>query len=207
MSKIGILAYGSLIEDPGVEIQPLIRDRKAGIETPFRIEFSRSSTKRDGAPTVVPVDKGGSHVQATVLILDDEVSLEEAEDMLWRRETRNECSGKRYTRPSKITQNSMTVEKLEGFCGLNFAIYTKLPENIRDINAQKLAYLAIESAKREAGKNQMDGISYLISLKRQGIATPLMPAYENEILKALNVSDLQDALATCNGEVCTARSV
>ena len=42
MSTIGILAYGSLIEDPGTEIKPIIRERKEGITTPFSIEFARS---------------------------------------------------------------------------------------------------------------------------------------------------------------------
>jgi len=56
MGSIGILAYGSLIEEPGKEIEPLIRERRKGIKTPFSIEFARSSSTRDGAPTLVPVE-------------------------------------------------------------------------------------------------------------------------------------------------------
>ena len=40
-----------------------------------------------------------------------------------------------------------------------------------------------------------DGISYLISLKRQHIRTPLMADYETEILRVLDAATLQDALA------------
>ena len=38
MTIIGILAYGSLIEDPGKEIDPLVCERRERIETPFSIE-------------------------------------------------------------------------------------------------------------------------------------------------------------------------
>jgi len=46
MSNIGILAYGSLIEDPGSEINPLISEHQT-VETPFCIEFARSSSSRN----------------------------------------------------------------------------------------------------------------------------------------------------------------
>jgi len=54
------LAYGSLIDDPGSEIQPVIARLIEGVETPFKVEFARSSEKRDGAPTLVPVKEGGA---------------------------------------------------------------------------------------------------------------------------------------------------
>ncbi len=116
MSTIGILAYGSLIEDPGKEIKPIIRERKEGITTPFSIEFARSSSTRDGAPTVVPVASGGNPVNATILVLESGISPDEAEDLLWRRETRKECSDKHYTRPSVPTPNKVVVERLRNFC-------------------------------------------------------------------------------------------
>lgn len=50
MSTVGILAYGSLIEEPGKEIEPRIIRRINDIETPFPIEFARSSKSRGGAP-------------------------------------------------------------------------------------------------------------------------------------------------------------
>ncbi len=197
MSRVGILAYGSLIEEPGKEIEPLIRERKERIETPFSIEFARSSYTRDGAPTVVPVESGGGRVHATILVLDDGVNLEEAQDLLWRRETRNECTDKHYTPPSKPDPNRMVVEKLENFAGLDVVLYTKLGANITDPNAAKLADLAVKSAKAEAGRTGKDGISYLLSVKRQGISTPLMQGYENKILRKTGALSLEDALSRC----------
>lgn len=197
MSRIGILVYGSLIAEPGKEIEPLIRERRERIETPFSIEFARSSSTRDGAPTVVPVESGGCRVDGTILVLDASVSLENAKDLLWRRETRNECSDKHYTPPSEPDPNRMVVERLRNFAGIDMILYTKLGANITGLSAAKLADLAIKSAKAKAGRTGKDGISYLISVKRQGISTPLMPGYENEILRKTRASSLEDALSRC----------
>jgi len=46
MAKLGILAFGSLIDDPGWEIEEAIIARKSGIRTPFAVEFARKSKKR-----------------------------------------------------------------------------------------------------------------------------------------------------------------
>lgn len=197
MGRVGILAYGSLIEEPGKEIEPLIRQRIERIETPFSIEFARSSSTRDGAPTVIPIENGGSRVLATILVLDDGVALEKAQDLLWRRETRNECTDKHYTPPSKPNPNKMMVAKLDNFEGLDVVLYTKLGPNITDANAVKLAELAVRSAKAEAGRTGRDGIRYLLSVKRQGISTPLMADYEREILRMTGASSLGDALSRC----------
>jgi len=59
------------------------------IKTPFNIEFARSSRSRDGAPTVVPVEGYGASVQAVILALNEDIEIENAKDLLWRRETRN----------------------------------------------------------------------------------------------------------------------
>src|SRR3954447_17111626 len=53
--KVGILAYGSLIDNPGAEIEAALISREADILTPFGVEFARSSSKGSGAPTLVPV--------------------------------------------------------------------------------------------------------------------------------------------------------
>jgi hypothetical protein len=197
MSSIGILAYGSLIEDPGKEIEPLVRERRERIETPFSIEFARSSSTRDGAPTVVPVESGGSRVNATILVLEAGVSLEKAEDLLWRRETRNEHSDRHYRAPSEPSPDKMVVARLENVAGIEVVLYTKLGANITDPSAAKLADLAIKSAKAKAGKTGKDGISYLMSVKRQGISTPLMPGYEAEVLRKTGASSLEGALSRC----------
>lgn len=197
MSSIGILAYGSLIEEAGSEIEPLIRERRESIETPFSIEFARRSSTRDGAPTVVPVESGGCPVDATILVLEAGVSVTEARDLLWRRETRNENSDRRYSPPTMPNPNKVVVETLRNFEGIDVVLYTKLGANITDISAEKLADLAIKSAKAEAGRKGQDGISYLISVKRHRISTPLMPGYEKEILRKTGASGLDDALSRC----------
>ena len=92
MAHIAILAFGSLIEDPGKELRPRIRERIDGIKTPFSVEFARSSRSRGGGSTLVPVHGGGSPVHAVLLALDPAIELAEAMDLLWRRETRNESS-------------------------------------------------------------------------------------------------------------------
>jgi hypothetical protein len=94
MRGVGILAYGSLISDPGIEIGPQIAQRVPAT-TPFPVEYARLSRTRGGAPTVVPYSSGNP-VNAEVLVLLDSVKLPEAKRLLWRRETRNEHTGKLY---------------------------------------------------------------------------------------------------------------
>ncbi len=93
-NSVGILAYGSLIADPGVEIEPLIGGRIDTL-TPFPVEYARFSATRGGGPTAVP-HSSGKRVKAQVLILVDGVALTEARNLLWRRETRNEGSARTY---------------------------------------------------------------------------------------------------------------
>ncbi len=194
--KIGILAYGSLIEEPGVEIDPLMEKIIKNVETPFKIEFSRTSSTRKGAPTLV-LDENGSSVNGQILVLKDSVSLKVAKNLLWRRERRKERTGEEYIEEENPTPSKVIVVVLENFKDIDYVLYTKIGANIKDPTAEKLANLAIESAKKEAGKAGKDGISYLISVKRQGIKTPLMPEYEESILKKLNVETLEDAYTHC----------
>ncbi len=111
---IGILAYGSLINDPGDEINPLITERISCI-TPFNVEYARKSKSRDFAPILVPVEIGGSAVKAIILVLDNSISLEEVEDMLWRRETREADKTKKYKKKLNPGKNSVQVKILENF--------------------------------------------------------------------------------------------
>ncbi len=194
---IGILAYGSLIEDPGKEIEPLINNRIIGVKTPFSIEFSRTSKSRGGAPTVVPVEMGGQSVKATILVLSDMVTQNQAEDLLWRRETRNESSDRHYRKTKTQTLDTVVIKSIADFEGLKTVLYTSIGANISNPTAEELAKLAIESAECNDTPEGKDGISYLMSVKRQEIVTPLMEAYENEILSRLSVGTLEEALSHC----------
>jgi len=193
MTRIGILAYGSLIDCPGKELEPLIRERISNVETPFSVEFARSSSSRDGAPTLVPVEDGGTQVQGVILVLDSMVEVRRAEDLLWRRETRNECSDKHYRPPANPGPNSVVVEHLQNLANVETILFTKIGANVKNRTPEYLADLAICSARKEAGAKRMDGISYLISVKKQRIQTPLLPDYEAAILQKTKSQTLDEA--------------
>jgi len=193
MDRIGILAYGSLIEDPGCELSPLIRRRIQNVETPFNIEFSRKSSSRNYAPTVVPVDSGGAAVNATIFVLVEDLDIKKAVDLVWRRETGNEASDNHYNPPERPSVNHVVVGEISDFYGVEKVLYAKIGANISNPTSKQLAELAVSSAREKAGKLRKDGISYLISLKRQEIMTPLMPEYEEEILLATGTQSLEEA--------------
>jgi hypothetical protein len=192
-ATIGILAYGSLIDQPGAEIaEATVRTLKDGIMTPFRIEFARSSQKRAGAPTLVPFDPGGARVSARIFVLN--ISEGEAADRLWRREINAVGSGRKYRAKDHPGPNDVIVQRSHAFPEVGTVLYTKIGANIETLTAERLAKLAIESAKKL--RDGRDGISYLIDAKRNGIKTPLSDAYEQEILRATQTTSLRDALDT-----------
>jgi len=188
--KLGILAYGSLINDPGVEIAPKIRIR-IKTTTPFPVEYGRFSAKtRGGAPTLVRHEAGAS-VSAEILVLDDAVSIEEARDMLWRRERRRIGSGEKYSEGT--SPNSVLVRQVTDNPCVNSVLYTDFPpaSKIPTPSAADLASRALESVKKaDSGK---DGISYLIAAIGAGIQTPLTEAYREAILQQSGTQSLDDA--------------
>ena len=192
--RIGILAYGSLIEEPGEEIEPLIVSRIKNVTTPFSIEFARSSKTRGGAPTVIPVESGGSRVKAQIVELSDLVTIREAESLLWRRETGRVGQNIEYKRPEIVVLNTMLVEHIHNLHEIDTVLYTILGSNIEDVSPNKLADLAIASVKEAAGKNGREGISYLLSLDRCGIITKMSNEYERAILNKTGTYSLQEAL-------------
>lgn len=192
MSGIGILAYGSLISDPGVEIGPLIV-RRIPTTTPFPVEYARLSRTRGGAPTVVP-HFSGSPVKAEVLVLQKGVTLEEAKNLLWRREMRIERSGRTYQESS--SPNAVLVRDVPGLCGLDHVFYTDFNPSgkLSSPDPRELARAAVESvAKAKPGK---DGISYLMDLINAGVETALTARYQEEILALTNSGTLHEALNT-----------
>ena len=192
MASIAILAFGSLIENPGKELPRHIVGRVYEIRTPFKIEFARSSSSRDGAPTLVPVDEGGDYVNAVLLELSPKVELANAKTLLWRREARQKSSEVQYKHPAKPVGNKVVIECLEGWHGFDVVLYAKIGANIRSEmrTPDHLADLAICSARRKAGAEELDGISYLASVLRQEITTPLTPDYKEAILRKTGANDL-----------------
>ena len=185
---VGILAFGSLLDEPGAELEAHIVRRIEGIETPFAVEFARSSRTRDGAPTLVPVRVGGAPLPATVLVLDDAVDDQLARDVLYRRETWQ--VGARVAEP---TAHVDWIRDLSSFAGLRLCLFTALEANIQPLTVERLAALALRSAARAAGARKRDGISYLEEQKRRGVMTPLLPDYEAAVLRRTGARNLEDA--------------
>jgi hypothetical protein len=187
--KIGILAFGSLIYDAGSELEPRI-EMRIRTQTPFPVEYARFSAKRGGGPTLVP-HESGSPVAAEILVLDDQVTIDEARNMLWRRET-----GKagRETCPAGTLPNSVLVEQVTDDPCVSTVLYTNFHPagKVANPTAEELAKHAIQSVG--AAKEGEDGISYLIKAIGCGIQTPLTAAYREQILLATNAGSLEEAL-------------
>lgn len=195
--SVGILAYGSLISDPGDEIDKARTEIIDNVVTPFQIEFARTSGSRGGAPTLVPVASGGANVKGQVFVMG--VSEAQATDMLYRREIRQVSKlTKRYQRPDRVTKNTVLVERLTNFAGLKVVLYTKIGANIDPLTPLHLAELAISSVPK--APLDLDGISYLIAAKSHGIKTALSSAYEAELLRMAGCASLEDARAKLREE-------
>jgi hypothetical protein len=183
--SVGILAFGSIIEEPGRELAAWV-SRRVEVKTPFAVEFARSSRTRDGAPTLVPVREGGACVPASVLVLDGSVTVADARAMLYRRET-----GRLHD--TSAGSDAAWIAELAALAGLKTCLYTALDANIRPLTAERLTELALCSAAAAAGARRRDGISYLQQQKRRGLVTPLMSPYEELVLARTGARDLDDA--------------
>lgn len=195
-SQIGVLAYGSLIDDPGDELKAVVVETVRGLETPFHVEYARSSRSRGGAPTLVPVSEGGGRVAAAIHALSSEVSLEEAKDWVWRREVRQFGANDHYIEAAHAGKNNVRIGTLENFSGCATVLYTIIGANVSPLNGHELARLAIASAKDSSVGVGKDGISYLIAARRHGIETPLTKDYAAQILSQTNTTSLEDALCS-----------
>lgn len=192
--SVGIMAYGSLIDEPGAELAPLILRTIRQVTTPFPVEFARKSTSRGDAPTLVPHATGVA-VQAAILVVD--ASAEKATDMLWRRETRISDVSRRYPGPRPGNPKAVNVVSISDVAGIDVILYTSIGANIDPLTPDHLAELAIASVK--TAKPGMDGISYLMSATANGIVTPLSEAYAAAILAQTGAADLAAARAQLAG--------
>ena len=145
--SIGILAFGSLIDDPGAEIEAALVGRKLNIQTPFGVEFARSSNRRGGAPTLVPLEQGGAAVAAQILLLN--VPEREAADRLWRREINRVGEGGHYTRRANPGPDTLIIDRYVNFAGVDVILAARFAATIVPLTAARLAELAIESARLE----------------------------------------------------------
>ena len=190
---VGILAYGSLISSPEHEIERARTDIIEDVVTPFHVEFARSSDRRGGAPTLVPVTNGGAHVMGQVFVMN--LPEQEATNVLYRREINEVGTDQPYKPPKEITDKTVLVERLTNFAGLDVVLYTKIAATIEPLTAKSLADLAIKSATPPNIGSRRDGISYLIAAREHGIVTALSATYEAEILRKTETKSLEDARA------------
>lgn len=194
MNSVGILAYGSLIDDPGCEIEAVISSKREDVQTPFNVEFARCSSTHGGAPTLIPVEEGGAPVQAVILVLKRHISEKQAMDMLYRREI-HQVGGKQSYKPCRAPgPNTMCIQELRQFQDIGVVLYASFKPNINrdELTPSNLAHKAIESVGR--AKKGDDGISYLINVKWKGVKTPLTEEYEEEIKRQTKTGSIEEAL-------------
>jgi cation transport regulator ChaC len=195
--RIGILAFGSLIDNPGKEINELEIERINCI-TPFKIEFARISSSRDKAPTLVPVEENskGKKTNATIIVIDENIKLDEAKSILWRRECHKTDRNEKFVERKKPTSKNVLVLELENFCEVEKVIYTSFlkQDEYQNLTPEKLADYAIESILSKAGVEKKDGIRYLQSTKKYGIITENSQEYEKQILLKTNTASLEEAI-------------
>ncbi len=194
MGRVGILAFGSVMFDPGKEIVDATESKVAGITTEFSVEFARSSKTRAFAPTLAVVKGGGSAVQGTLFILKENISLIEAKNLLYRREMNKtgDLSVEYFG-----SQDWIEIKHTRAIMDCNNVIFASMTPNISNLSPKKLAELALASAGAFPTDNQgnrRDGIQYLYDVKKMGVLTPLMKPYEMEILSLLHVDSLEKAL-------------
>lgn len=194
MPSVGILAYGSLNEEPGPDIEAVLAHRIGDVRTPFNVEFARKSKSRGYGPSLVPVGTGGAQVPAAILVLRDGITMEEGQTLVWRRETRQKAgNGKRYVAPVPPGPDHVVVRELASFHGIDVVLYTSIGANIHPLTAEALARLAVDSvALADPGK---DGITYLSAALAREMVTPLSAAYTQEVLKLTSTRTLAEALS------------
>ncbi len=193
MSTVGILAYGSLIDDPGDEICKTI-NKRIDCRTPFPVEFARKSRNRCWAPTLVPY-KGGGVVNAKILVV--KLSICEAIDRLYRREINDTTRCTPYPVRPNPKPDHVEIKLLCNFRRVENVLYTVIGSNIHDLTAATLARLAVYSAQAKAGEKGRDGITYLIKSRKNGITTPLSDRYEAEIKRITRKASLKEARTWC----------
>ncbi len=173
--NIGIYGYGSLLTHAGERLEHRVIARIPA-PSPWPIEYARRSVLWGGGPTLVLHPRGGT-VQGQILVLNAV-----AEDLGYIRKCLREREG--HPPDSWIRETRLGEFDHVFYCNLE----PTLGES--EIKAEKLASYAIESVRKQPGKN---GIRYLRQNIEANIVTPLTYAYRNEILRQSGAKDLLEA--------------
>jgi len=202
---IGILAYGSLIADPGWEIKELTHSTIADVETPFSVEYARTSHTRSGAPTLVPIpDEKGITVKSFIFVLKPNTRIKSAKNILFRREIHQVGNrSKIYIHSNNPRVNKTIVDEIPKFKGIDVVLSTRIGVNLPAIvdehitdqkKAEQLARLAINSINESTFFTCQDGIHYLNTAMHYGVMTKLTDLYKQAIIRLTdNSPNLEEA--------------
>lgn len=170
---VAILAYGSLLYQPGPELALVIVGREP-CSTPFPVEYGRASARWGGGPVLVPHPAGGP-VLGALLHLAPSVGLGDAVHMLATREGLPDTRG--------------VVEVAD--IGDGIVLTAALPRNLPapDMVPRHLARRALASA----ATGRRNGVAYLRGAIAAGIRTPCTDAYADAILEITGATTLVDA--------------
>lgn len=195
--EIGILAFGSLIDNPGSEIQEL-ENCRIDCLTPFKVEFARISYSRNGAPTLLPIldNSKGKKTNAKIIVLKNNTEIDLAKSVLWRRECHKVGENRKFIASKKPTTKTVMIGEIDNFCDVKKVIYTYFLEQneFKKLTPEQLADYAISSILSEAGIKKMDGVRYLNSALNHGIKTEYSEAYKQQILDKTGCHTLEDAI-------------
>jgi len=128
-----------------------------------------------------------------VLVLDEHIAEVEAMDMLYRRERNRVGTADVYADVDTTDPDSAVLGRLSRFAELDVILHAALRPNIDNPCPAQLAELALNSVRSPSGEVRRDGISYLLAAKSDGIRTPLMPEYEQAILRRTGAMSLSEA--------------
>ncbi len=217
---VGILAYGSLLDDPGPELRAVLVGAPIAGTTKFGVAFARLSAARGGAPILTKVTgHRGVTVNAGILGLAPEVTMNDARAMLFRRDTHRASSaltgyemqvgwikvavvggaaGEQHGRPAVALDDLFTPTDGARFGAITTVLYVDRPP-IRGwrwwLKPGELANRAIRSARGPAGEGDdpLDGITYLQEIIAAKLPAELTERYERAILRRLGADDLSEA--------------
>jgi hypothetical protein len=177
--QVAIIAYGSVIDDPGPALGPLVVERRR-CRTPFPVEFARASVRWGGGPVLVPCARGGP-VDGVLLVLSPGLGIGEAVELLREREGLPGGRG--------IVEAAVPGDLL--------VIAASLPLNLKqeDMTPGALARRAIASV----ASGPRNGVAYLRQVVRAGVRTPLTAAYLRALLERTGAPSLEEVERVVRG--------
>jgi hypothetical protein len=180
--KIAVLGWGSLIWDarPAFDSQlgSWVED---GPQLP--IEFSRISTSRGDALTLVIDEELGTEVQA-LYSLSARTEVNEAVNDLRRRESTSETNIGYLDRQALVTRgrNARSTEAIRSWAeikGLEAVVWTDLPANFPERDPRKFPSAALQHLQQLKRSDVQGAIEYIVKTPRQ-INTRLRTSLMND---------------------------